>query len=278
MRFPVLIILTLGFSVSLQAGDSAKNREGIKLYKQEKFEESAKAFSSIKDQDNRHIGVFNEGDALYKKGDFDKAESSFYDSLKSTDGKTQVESLFNLGNSKFQKKDARGALNAYQSALDLCKNSPRDIGEDFCEKISKDIRNNMQYVFNLKKQTDKEKQKQDKNKDKKDGQQNKDRQNSDNRDKDKDQKEKDRNKDRDKDKDDKDGQQDEKEDQDNKQGNNQPGNNSLQHNSGNIKKMNISPQQAKQLLNIIDSNDSNLQKKLLRKGQKKSPSRDGKDW
>jgi hypothetical protein len=254
-RFFALVFFLALFSSGLFASDISSNKKGLKLYKDEKYKEAARNFSEIKDRKNKITGNFNKGAAEYKDNDFEKAQMSYFDALRSGEGKLQVESLYNLGNTKFHLKDIPGALSAYQSALDLCGTSAKDIGEDFCKKISDDIRNNMQYVFKVRKQN----RKNNKNKDK-------DRKNK-----------QDRQKDQDKEQDKQDNNK-EKQNQSKQEQKDQKNNRSQQDSSRKQQKMNISPQQARQLLNIINSNDSDLQKKLLKKKEKQSKSSTGKDW
>lgn len=62
---------------------------------------------------------FNLADALYKNGKFDEAEAQYQALAGDTRSLLAAPSRFNLGNTRFQKKDYAGAVAAYRDALKL---------------------------------------------------------------------------------------------------------------------------------------------------------------
>jgi len=268
-----LIATTLNAN-PLLSDDINANNAGLKLYEEKKYDEAVKEFAKVKEPKNKSTMRFNSSTGLYKNKDFNGSEKELSEAIKNTEGKTLAESLFNLGNTKFNQGDVNSALKAYQSAVDYCEGFKKDLGEKFCDKLEEDAVNNMQFIFNNKNQAknnQKQQKDKDKNKDKKDGggggQDNKDKKDDQKKDK-KDDKSKD-NKDNkkedgkgDKPEDNKDqGNKDEQKQQDQQQQQQK----AMQSSGKADLERRISPQQASQLLKIIDSSDNNIQKQMMQR-------------
>jgi len=182
---------------------------------------------------------FNKGTSYYKKQDYDNALSYFLKSLSTKDAKTKLNSLYNMGNTFFKQNKINDALRYYQEALDLCSKNNNDIGQSYCKEMIDKIKNNMEYVFNINEENkNQEEEKQD---DKNQDGDNKDKENDTNTDM-------------------------------NKQAANSD------DIDKNIDQKNISKDQARQILNIINNNDKEIQKKLLKQDQETPSARGLKNW
>lgn len=101
------------------------NLKGIKYYQQGEFDKSAAVFeeNSIQHPDDPRLH-FNQGNALYKKGDLERAEQSYSMALRNPEFKERSLALQNLGNVKFQQQDYKNAIKHYREALIEDPNNP----------------------------------------------------------------------------------------------------------------------------------------------------------
>jgi tetratricopeptide (TPR) repeat protein len=191
-------------------------------------------------------GQFNVADGLYKNGKFDEAATLFRSLGKNADSPLAGPSQYNLGNALYQKKDYRGAVQAYRDALD---HAPDDM----------DARRNLELALRaLKEQEEQQKQQQQ-------------RQNQQNKNQDqKNQKDQQQNKSND---------QQKQEQQKNQQngGQQQPPKTREQQEDERFRQQTGMPKdRAMQLLDALQQNEKAEQRKLLleRRGKAKG----GKDW
>lgn len=101
---------------------------------------------------------YNEGNALYRQGDFQGAAAAYERSLGSGSEKEQAAGLYNLGNARYQLQDLDAAVSAYEEALRL---QPQD----------EDIKHNLELAKRQQQQGQGEGQKEGKKGDQKGGQQ-----------------------------------------------------------------------------------------------------------
>lgn len=244
----ILFLLLLSVAASAQS-ERSLIRQGNKQYNEGKFNEAENSYrGAISKKSNSFEAVFNTANSLYKQGKFTDA-AVMYDSLTKWKNPQDLQSklYYNMGNSYVKAKKLNEGISAYKNSLKL---NPKDENAKY----------NLSYAYKLlKKEQDQQKNQNknnDKNKDNKNNKDNKKDQNKDNKDN-KDNKNKD-NKDN-KDKDNKD-QQNQPQNQDQKKQDKKDGGGQQ-----------ISPEAAKQMLEAIQNDEKNLQKKLeeqKKQGQK----------
>ena len=186
---------------------------------------------------------FNLADGLYKNGKFDEA-AAIYESLGAPGSGLAPAARFNLGNARFQKQDFAGAAAAYKDALRL---KPGD----------KDAIHNLEMALRALQQQKQDQQKQQDKQDKDDQKQDQQR---DQQSKDADDKQK-----------------DQKQDQKQQQGQQpeRPKTEEEKENERFQKETGMPKERAMQLLDALQQNEKDEQKRLLAaKAQKKT----GKDW
>ena len=132
-------------------------REGNKQYKENKFADSEIKYRKGLDKEkNSFEAEFNLGDALYKQGKYDQATERFSSlASREKDKSKQATAYHNLGNALLKQKKYEESINAYKNAL---KNQPTD----------KDTKYNLAYAQSYLKQQQQQQQQQNKEGDKKD--------------------------------------------------------------------------------------------------------------
>ena len=151
-----LIFILISVGVSFAQHEKGDIREGNRLFKSEKFEESEVAYRKALDAQNSSIpGNFNLGDALYRQEKFEEAGKLFSDvSNKNASREVIAQAYHNLGNSFLQDGKLDEGIEAYKNAL---RQNPVDMETKY----------NLAYAQNLKKQQEEQEkeQKQDKDQD-----------------------------------------------------------------------------------------------------------------
>lgn len=176
---PVYLLLIVITAVAMTGADEvySKNRKANKLYKDKKYEDALKLYDDallVSPSDNAL--KMNRGSALYRLGDFEKAEEMYSSALSSDDKKKKADAHFNLGNILFSKAQQmeqsgdQGATDKYKAALENYIQSLDLRPED------KDAKWNLQLAHQKVKQMQQQQQQQNQNKDNKD---NKDKQDQD---------------------------------------------------------------------------------------------------
>lgn len=103
-------------------------KEGNRFYRRKKYDQALKKYHEalIESPDSAVIN-FNQGAALYKKGDYEQAAGSFTRALTSDDPRLEARANFNLGNSKYKQgklkenTDLAAAVNLMRESLDYYK-------------------------------------------------------------------------------------------------------------------------------------------------------------
>jgi len=228
--FLLLIILMLPFRLSAQS-ERSLIREGNEQYETKKFSEAEKNYrQSLEKNKNSVAGKYNLGNALYKQDKIDEAGNQ-YRSLLSDEKlsrENKARTYHNLGNSLLKASKFEESIEAYKNSLRL---NPSD----------NDTRYNLAYA-KAKLQQQQQQQKQD-NKDNKD---NKDKQQQDQQNKDQQDKEK--------------GEQQQDQEQNAQQGDEKEEQKSAQRN-----KNEISREDAEKILQALNNDEKQLQKKLTKK-------------
>ena len=234
-----------------QSTRSSVNK-GVDLYKEKKFVDSEVEFKKGMEKSPKNFQAnFNLGDSYYKQGKYEDALKAYSLALTKTDNKDLKSLVYhNIGNSLLKSNKIKESIGAYVNSLNL---DPNDQATKY----------NLSYALDMMKKQDKnQKNKNDKNnKDK--NQQNKKDQNKNKNEQNK--------KDQNKQNQDKQNQNQQNKDQQNKQKQNQ---NQNQQNQQEPNK--ISKQQAQAILNALNNNEKDLQKKLRK--IKGAPNKTGKDW
>ncbi len=246
--FSLFLIIVL-LSIESKA-DEKKSliREGNKLFKEEKFNESEIKYRKAQEIEYGYKSTFNLGDALYKQGNFEEAALKFKElSGQNLDKKTLASANHNLGNSLLKSGKYEESINAYKNALKL---NPTD----------DDTRYNLEMAKRMLKMQEQNKQNQDKNQDNQDKQEGDKQQNDQQKDKGQD-KDKNQNEQQEKDK-----QQDDK--GQGGEGQEKPTDKNSQQ-SNKPRPQEISKEDASRILNALQNEEKDLQKKLRKqKGER----------
>lgn len=227
----VVFLLLISWSWKAEAQSERKLiRSGNKLYQEKKFSEAENDYKKSLDVNKKSVeGNYNLGNAYYKQGKFEEAGQQFQSAAgeNSISDENKAKIFHNLGNSMLKEKKYEESINAYKNSLKL---NPKD----------NDTRYNLAYAKAMLQQQQQQQQQQNKdnkNQDKKD-QQNKDQQNKDQQNKDKQKQQDQQQKDQDQQK------------QDQSQARN---------------KKDISKEDAEKILQALNNDEKDTQKKLTKK-------------
>jgi|TARA_B110000305_G_C19461481_1_gene654752 tetratricopeptide (TPR) repeat protein len=264
-RILLVILFVLPLSIfsqedtkALQKGARAFAREGNDFYNKLEFTDAEVAYRKALEKDPSYeVANYNLGLALSLQKRGDEALAQYELVAKTTTDKiTKSETLHNIGNTHFDKKDYAKSVEAYKNSL---RNNPKD----------DETRYNLALAQELLEDQQQNQDKNDNNKDNKDDQkdQDKDQENKDDQKDKKDNKNKEDKKDGDDEKDKKEGQDDPKENkdqQDNQQQPSQPGK--------------LSPQRIQQLLEAMNNEEKKTQEKMNARKEKGQKIKQEKDW
>lgn len=250
-KIKLLVLLLSGLMVQAQEVRE-KVQEGNKAFEEGAFDQAEiKYREALKSSKLKHKATpqFNLGDALYKQERWQEARAAFEASLAEIeDPVDKADAYHNLGNSLMKEEKLEEAIEAYKNAL---KNNP----------AAEDTRQNLAQALMLKKKQ--EQQKQDQKKDNKEDQK------------------KDQKKDQDQEKDQKKDKQDQKQDQDKKQKDqDQQKNQDEKSKEGGAEqqKKDLNRENVERLLEALNRQEEETQKKVLRKKIKAKPNKSAKDW
>ncbi len=127
MKKPAISV-TLILSLFLTAkGQSYRSevKAGNELYKAEQYDEAEVAYKKALDEEKEPVEAnFNLGNALYKQERYDEALEQYENASRlSKDKKIIAKAQHNIGNTYLQKKEYQEAINIYKSSL---KNNSKD--------------------------------------------------------------------------------------------------------------------------------------------------------
>jgi len=125
-KYILFIGLFVSASASLFAQAERKYiRQGNKEYKSEQFDESEILYRRALEKDKESFaGEFNLGDALYKQEKFEDAAKNFQKLAEDEDNPLTLSQLYhNMGNSLLQAQKLEESIEAYKNAL---RNNPLD--------------------------------------------------------------------------------------------------------------------------------------------------------
>ncbi len=232
-RYAGLLLCAASFCFLTSSGQRPGEliRNGNKLYNEKKYNEAEVSYrkSLNVDKENK-VAQYNLGNTYYKEGNFENSTKQYEQVLQRKDlsNEQKANALHNMGNSLLQEKKYTESIDAFKQSLKL---SPKD----------NDTRYNLAYAQSML-----QKQQQQQNKDNKENKDNKDQQKQDQQKQNQDKKDQQKQ------------QQDQNEsaNKDEKKGDQQQGK------SG---KQGISKEDAEKILQALNNDEKNLQKKLNRK-------------
>ena len=101
-------------------------RQGNREYNKEKYEESEVSYRRAEEENNRMPEIsFNIGDALYKQGKYEESAKQFANNVAKTEDKDKkAAGLYNLGNSLLQAGKLEESIASYKESLKLKPNNP----------------------------------------------------------------------------------------------------------------------------------------------------------
>ena len=138
-------------------------REGNRNFKSEKFDDSEVSYrKALENQNNSLQATFNLGDALYRQKKFEEAGKEFSSaSLKNTSKEVQAQAYHNLGNSLLQAGKLDECIDAYKNAL---RRNPQDMETKYNLAYAQNLKKKQEEQKKQNKDQNKD-QKKDKNKD-----------------------------------------------------------------------------------------------------------------
>jgi Ca-activated chloride channel homolog len=179
----VLCICCLAFSAYSDELYS-KNKKANSLYQSKNYDGALKSYDNlILEFPAEQKLKMNKGSALYRLGDFDKAEEAYGQAKEIKDKKALAALYYNLGNAQFMEGERLGAQNG-QQAMEKYKAALENYIKSLDVRPSdRDAKWNVQLAQKKIKQMEQQQQKQQNNKDNKQNKDNKDnKQNKDNKD------------------------------------------------------------------------------------------------
>ena len=249
MVFRKYVILLLMSVVSINALPQSERkyiRQGNDAFNEKAYTQSEVNYrKAIEKAPNSYKAIFNMGDAIYKQSKYQEAAKQF-SALTNRDLSDEelARAYHNLGNSLLKAENIKESIDAYKNAL---KHNPKDM----------ETKHNLTYALRKLKQQQQQKQNQNKNQQKNQDQKNQDQ-------KDKQQQEQNN-------------QQQQRENEDKKQQNQQKKQNQNQ-NQQQPRKDRISKQDARRLLQALENDERELQKKLKKKEAQAASAKSGKNW
>lgn len=120
MRFKaVVLIIFMAAAVYADEYRDLMNR-GEKQYRKREYPASADLYKQAEIvRPDDPTATFNNGAALYKSNDFEKAKERFAQAAAKSKDKVKAESYYNLGNTFYKSQDYASALGAYKDALTI---------------------------------------------------------------------------------------------------------------------------------------------------------------
>jgi Ca-activated chloride channel homolog len=246
-----LIFIILLFSIPLEKsfsqGERKLIREGVSIYKDEKYPEAEVKFrKALDEKPGLYEAEYDIANSLYKQKKYEEAATEYEKLIqKSNDPQKKADLYHNLGNSNIMTQQFDKGIEAYKNSLRI---RPND----------EDTRYNLAYALEKLKQQqqqqkDKDKQKQDKDKDK-------DKQDQDQKDKDQQNKEQ-----QDKQKDQQQNQAQDKKEEQKKDQQTKPDEN-------------LNKQEVEQMLNAVQNQEKDTKDKVDRKKAVARPISNDKEW
>lgn len=245
-KHAILLLMSVVSMTAMAQSERKYIRKGNDAFNEKAYTQSEVNYrKAVEKAPSSYKAVFNMGDALYKQSKYQEAAKKF-SSLTNRDLSDDelARAYHNLGNSLLKAGNIQESVEAYKNAL---KHNPRDI----------ETKHNLTYALRKLKQQEQKKQNQNQNKDQ---QKNQDKKQQNQKDR---QQQKQNN------------QQQQRENQDKKQQNQQQ---KQQQQQQQPRKDRISKQDARRLLQALENDERELQKKLKKKEAQAASAKSGKNW
>jgi len=129
-------------------GGRSEVAEGNRFYDQGRFDDAhEKYLEALRENPGSPVIRFNDGNALYRSEDFQRAADAYRQTLESGDPDVSSAAWYNLGNALYREQDLERSLEAYKQALRLDPADP-------------DAKHNLERVLELMQQQDQQDQQQ----------------------------------------------------------------------------------------------------------------------
>ncbi len=120
-----MILLILVFLVGWFGSWSRLMKTGNEAYWNKDYDVAVQVFQDAAiNQPNNHIAHYNLAAALYKKGKYQEAATTFRKSLLKGNIPNEADVYYNIGNAQFQMQDFTGAIDSYKHSLQI---QPKDV-------------------------------------------------------------------------------------------------------------------------------------------------------
>lgn len=181
MNSKILIISGLIFMLPVLVHGQAERkyiRQGNKQYKEEVFDESEILYrKALEKEQQSYSGEFNLGDAMYKQEKFEDAARSFHKLAENQNDPIKLGELYhNMGNSFLKANQLEQSIEAYKHAL---RNNPADNETRHNLAYAQQMQQQQQDQDKQDQDQNQDKQDQDQNQDKQDQDKNQDQQDQD---------------------------------------------------------------------------------------------------
>jgi tetratricopeptide (TPR) repeat protein len=144
----LLVALSLPVAVWAQPGRDAV-ASGNRLYDEGRFEEAHEQYlEALREAPDSPIAPFNDGNALYRTDEFQRAMEAYQQAAESGDPTVDARAWYNLGNALYNQQQLDPAVNAYKEAL---RRNPADA----------DAKHNLEVAFEQLQEQQQEQQNQD---------------------------------------------------------------------------------------------------------------------
>ncbi len=178
MNSKILIISGLIFMLPVLVHGQAERkyvRQGNKQYKEEVFDKSEILYrKALEKEQQSYSGEFNLGDAMYKQEKFEDAARSFHKLAENQTDPIKLGELYhNLGNSFLKANQLEASIEAYKQSL---RNNPADNETRHNLAYAQQMQQQQQDQKDQDQDQDQDKQDQDQNQDKQDQDQEQDKQ------------------------------------------------------------------------------------------------------
>ena len=155
-----LVLIVAVSPTALAQRARSQVEKGNELYRAGKYDEAHQHYlDALRHAPDLGAIRFNDGDALYKSKDFQRALDAYRAAVESGDKALQARAWYNMGNALYQQQQLDGAADAYKQALRL---DPNDT----------DAKYNLERVLRVKKQQQQQPQRSQQNKQNQNQQQN----------------------------------------------------------------------------------------------------------
>jgi len=121
IKIGILLVIFLRPKDSAAQSTNSLIRSGNKSYDQQKYNQATENYTkALSKEPNNEIAIFNQADAMYQLGEYEKAISYFDAIAKQSKNKSyQSESYHNLGNTFYKQEQYEKSVEAYKQALKI---------------------------------------------------------------------------------------------------------------------------------------------------------------